>query len=166
MALRSQDLLVSIELALNPQATYPRLAKALDLSLSEVHGAVRRATDAGLLTPDRRANASALLEFIVHGVKYVWKPKRGGLTRGMPTAHGAPPLNGDLNGSDEPVPVWPDPHGAVRGESFEPLYRSVPKAAKGDPRLHEFLSLVDAIRGGRARERSLAEKHLRRILAS
>ncbi|HEX5012166.1 MAG TPA: hypothetical protein VFY71_17400 [Planctomycetota bacterium] len=158
-------MLVSIELALSPKATYPRLAHALDMSLSEVHGAVRRATAAGLLTDDRQANATALVEFIVHGVKYVWAAKRGGLTRGVPTAHGAPPLDGELV-VEEPVPVWPDPHGSVRGESFEPLYPSVPKAAKGNPRLHEVLSLVDAIRGGRARERKLAEKHLRRILAA
>jgi len=58
-------------------------------------------------------------------------------------------------GEDFP-PVWPDPDGEVRGQSFSPLYKSVPKAAQEDDRLYELLSLIDAIRGGRARERQMA----------
>ncbi|MEG7523780.1 MAG: hypothetical protein M3H12_11860 [Chromatiales bacterium] len=44
---------------------------------------------------------------------------------------------------------------------FSPLYKSAPGAAKRDPALYELLVLVDAIRGGRARERELAIKELR-----
>lgn len=44
----------------------------------------------------------------------------------------------------------------VRGIAVQPLYKSVPMAAKKDKRLYEYLALVDAIRGGRARERSKA----------
>jgi len=40
--------------------------------------------------------------------------------------------------------------------SFSPLYRSVPSAAKKDPKLYEWLALVDAIRGGRVREKQKA----------
>ena len=165
MILRPQDVVVAVKLALSPPATYAVLAKALGLSLSEVHGAVARGAAAGLLGPDRRANRSAVLEFLIHGVKYAFAPKRGQLTRGVPTAHGAPPLN-ELVASDDVPPVWPDPEGTVRGESFEPLYRSVPKAARQDKQLYEALCLIDAIRGGRARERALAEKHLRELLAA
>ena len=164
MALRPQDLLVAAKLALEPAASYPRLAEALHMSLSEVHGAVRRATGAGLLTHDRRADADALLEFILHGVRYAFAPERGAMTRGMPTAHAAPPLNKSIAGGDEPPPVWPDPAGTARGQSFAPLYRSVPAAAKDDARLYEMLCLIDAVRGGRARERAMAEKLLRRVL--
>jgi len=39
---------------------------------------------------------------------------------------------------------------------LQPLYKSVPAAAKKDKRLYQYLVLVDAIRGGRARERSMA----------
>jgi len=56
--------------------------------------------------------------------------------------------------------VWPYAEGAIRGEEFEPLYPSVPFAAQRDPKLYELLALVDAIRDGRARERSLAAKEL------
>ena len=56
--------------------------------------------------------------------------------------------------------MWPSPDGEHRGVSLEPLYRTVPIAARRDARLYEILALVDAIRDGRAREKRLAEKHL------
>ena len=165
--MRPQDVVVAVKLALaSPQTrpTYPELAAALAMSLSEVHGAVKRATLAGLVDNNRRANRVALLDFLVQGLKSAFVPKRGPLTRGMPTAHGAPPLDKLVGLGAEPPPVWPDPDGTVRGESFEPLYRSVPKAAKKDPKLYEALCLVDALRGGRPRDRALAEEHLRKLI--
>ena len=164
--LRPQDVVVALHIALleHQQPTYPELAAALGLSLSEVHGAVKRAMAAGLLRADRQPVRAAIVELVVHGVKYVFAPNRGQLTRGMPTAHGAPPLDKLVPSVDEPPPVWPDPEGKVRGESFEPLYRSVPTAAKKNPKLYGALCLVDAIRGGRARDRALAEKLIKEML--
>jgi hypothetical protein len=49
----------------------------------------------------------------------------------------------------------------VRGVEFSPLYKSVPRAARRDPRLYELLSLVDAIRGGAPETREHAERELR-----
>lgn len=68
--------------------------------------------------------------------------------------------------TNELPPVWPDPAGTVRGESFEPLHRAAPEAARRDPGLYELLALLDALRGGRARERKLARAELEaRLLA-
>jgi hypothetical protein len=106
-----------------------------------------------------------LLEFLVHGVKYAYPPERGPLTRGIPTGYAAAPLKSLITQPDEPPPVWPDPEGQVRGYALAPLYRSVPKAVGRDPRLHELLALVDAVRDGRAREREMAVKELSRQLA-
>jgi hypothetical protein len=61
---------------------------------------------------------------------------------------------------NEHPPVWPDPDGSARGYKLEPLYGSVPKAAKQDKALYELLALVDAVRDGRARERKIAAEHL------
>jgi hypothetical protein len=61
--------------------------------------------------------------------------------------------------------VWADPEGTVRGEELKPLYRSVPRAARADANLHEWLALVDAVRAGRARERDLAVKELQKRLS-
>ncbi len=165
-SLKSQDLLVTLKLTLTQgekPPSYNDLAHDLAMSPSKVHDAVVRATDAGLLVFDRKPNRRALLEFILHGVRYAFYAKLGPVTRGVPTAHAAPPLVEEIAAGDLP-PVWPDPLGSVRGEAVEPLHKSAPQAARHDARLHELLALVDAIRIGRARERNLAAKHLERRL--
>ena len=50
------------------------------------------------------------------------------------------------------------PAGSVKGPTLSPLYRTAPQAAMADPALHRLLALLDALRTGRARERSLAAK--------
>ncbi|MEJ1973089.1 MAG: hypothetical protein WDM96_11715 [Lacunisphaera sp.] len=50
--------------------------------------------------------------------------------------------------------------GRVQGAAVQPLYGSVPGAARRDPELYHLLALVDALRIGRARERALAEKEI------
>lgn len=157
-----------VYLGLHPEPwTYPRLATALFLSASEAHAAVKRARGAGLYDPTTRTVKKAeLLELLLHGARFVYPVERGGLTRGMPTAHGAPPLRERVlaSGSDA-IPVWPDPAGEARGEAWSPLYPAVPKAARSDPALYEALALVDAVRGGRSRERAIAIEELRRRFA-
>jgi DNA-binding MarR family transcriptional regulator len=169
MALKPQDILVQLKVALHPKDrwSYGSLAASLGLSASEVHAAVQRCIQAGLMDSEhRRANRAALEELLVHGVKYVFAADRGRITRGIPTAHAAPPLAGELTSDDELPPVWPDPEGTVRGETLEPLYPSVPRAIRGDEKLYAGLALFDAIRVGRARERKLAAQRLHELLAS
>jgi DNA-binding Lrp family transcriptional regulator len=145
--------------------SYPKLAVELGMSPSEVHASVRRATQSGLLQEATRSvNPAALLEFLVHAVKYVFPAERGGVTRGLPTAHSAPPLRQHFQAGSELPIVWADAEGTVRGEALEPLYRSVPQAARADAQLYEWLVLVDAVRAGRAREREFAVVELRRRL--
>ncbi len=166
MILKQQDVVILLKLVVLGRQpwTYQRLAVTLSISQSEVHAGVRRAVAARLMndvtTTDSRPNYAALREFLIHGVRYAYPPKHGGLTRGMPTGYAAPPLNKVIVGSSEPPPVWPYAEGAVRGMSLEPLYPSVPAAAERDPKLYELLALVDAMRDGRARERDLAAKEL------
>jgi len=159
---------VLLRLAARPGSdwSYPSLAADLAMSASEVHASVRRVARAGLFQEATRSvNRQALLEFLIHAVKYVFPAERGGVTRGLPTSHAAPPLRAHFRASSELPPVWPDPAGTVRGEELEPLYRSVPKAARADAQLYEWLALVDAVRAGRARERELAVKELRSRLS-
>ncbi len=166
MVLKPQDLFVTLKLVsvgAGAVPSYGQLAHELSMSPSQVHAAVGRATAAGLLGPDRVPRRGALLEFLLHGVQVAFYPERGGVTRGMPTAHAAAPLAEEIGGDDLP-PVWPDPEGTVRGETLEPLHSSAPRAARVDPALYELLALVDAIRIGRARERKLAEQHLTKRL--
>jgi hypothetical protein len=97
-----------------------------------------------------------LKDFIIHGLPYVFYPVRGELTRGMPTMHGAEPLASEMVADSEPVPVWPDSKGTVRGMTLEPIFKSVPEAARNDQKLYKLLVLVDAIRAGNAREKKIA----------
>ena len=169
MVLKPQDILVLLKLVTlgRKDWSYNRLAIELGMSPSEVHGAVKRSLGANLAyqVNDRiKPNISNLEEFLIHGLKYVYVPDRGGMTRGVPTSFAGSPLNEALAQSSEPPPVWPDPDGEVRGEAFSPLYKSVPQAVRKDKQLYEILVLVDAIRGGRAREREIANKELKNRL--
>ena len=165
MNLKPQDVLFLLKLiALGKnQWTFNGLALELGMSPSEVHAASKRAQEARLAVKKEgsiKPNKRNLEEFLLHGIQYVFVPDRGGLNRGVPTAHAAEPLASKFIKEIEPPPVWPDPEGEVRGESFSPLYKSAPKAARNDPKLYMLLALVDAIRGGRAREREMAKKEL------
>ena len=86
------------------------------------------------------------------------------MTRGVPTRYAASPLKQHLEQGKEPPPVWPYAEGSVRGYSYAPLHKNVPKAALADPRLYELLVLVDALRDGKAREREIAVKELTKRL--
>lgn len=161
--MKPQDILIALKMqSLCDQAgdappPWPQrfLAKETGVSLSEVSAACRRLEEAGLLDPARRRIVrSALREFLVHALKYVFPAGAGEISRGMPTGFAAEPLRGSfLAPSDEPIPVWPDARGKSRGAALEPLYKSAPAAARKDARLYEYLALADAIRAGRARER-------------
>ncbi|MHB2040076.1 MAG: hypothetical protein ACYCPX_12550 [Acidiferrobacteraceae bacterium] len=169
MALKAQDVLVVLKLLAMGQKSwsYAWLAVQLGMSPSQLHSAVKRALVAQLAVrkgDEIIPNIRNLEEFLVHGLKYVFVPERGELTRGIPTAHAAPPLSKHFVSTGEPPPVWPDPKGEVRGSAFSPLYNLAPQAALSDPQLYELLVLVDAIRGGRAREREIAVKELRQRL--
>lgn len=175
MELLPQDLVVVLKLAASGPSTwtYAKLGKELWMSPSQVFASVDRAEVSRLLESPaippppgyrRRAlpriNRANLKEFLIHGAKYVFPVQRGGLVRGIPTAHAAPPLNGRIAQSFELPPVWPSADGSVRGTEFSPLYKNVPKASERDPKLYELLALVDAIRDGRAREREIAVEEL------
>lgn len=164
--LKPQDILVALRLAtaLEGERTFPRLAAALGMSASETHAAVRRAIASGLVDgATRSVRKSSLLEFLLHGLRYVFPAEWKGVTRGVPTSYAAPPLLAQFSIGDLP-PVWPHPEGTSRGEGLVPLYRSVPSAALRDPEFYEWLALVDAVRSGRARERRMAADELERRL--
>ena len=169
MNLKSQDILFLLKLiALGKKSwSFNKLAVELGMSPAEIHAASKRTIIAKLAIKDQdeiRPHLRNLEEFLLHGIQYVFVPERSGLTRGMPTCYAAAPLDGYFESTKDFPPVWPHPEGKVRGESFSPLYKAVPIAAGNDPVLYELLVLVDAIRGGRNRERNIAQKELKQRL--
>jgi hypothetical protein len=169
MSLKSQDILIVMKLVVlgDRRWSYSSLSGDLSMSLSVVHAGVGRAIQSGLIDPfSKMPRNRAVEELLIHGVKYFFPPKRSGLTRGIPTGHAAPPLNSQFIGWDEETPVWPYSEGTVRGYGFSPIHKSAPRAATRDPDLYEILALLDAIRGGRAREALMAKEQLKERLRS
>lgn len=166
MDLKPQDLLVLLKVAGHPPQrwTYAALGEALSMSASETHASVKRAVASGLAVAPSRAEWAPvrpnLLEFMVHGVRYIWPAAVGPVKRGVPTAFGAEPLASQLTAAPGEAPVWAHPEGKAKGPTLSPLYRTAPQAALADPALHRLLALLDALRTGRVRERSLAAKLL------
>lgn len=165
MILKPQDIVIMLKLVtLRGQPwTVRSLASQVFISHSEVFASLKRLAGARLVNPDDTPRIRSLEELLIHGVKYVFPPDRGGLTRGMPTSYAAPPLCALISSATDP-PVWPHPMGEARGYAFSPLYKTVPEAAALDGRLYELLALVDAVRDGQAREAALAVRELQRRL--
>jgi hypothetical protein len=165
MNLKPQDVVVALKLCAYPDArpAISVIANDLSLSPSEVHGAIKRLRASRLLHGPNlkdRPNISALEEFLIHGLKYVFPAEHGEVTRGIATSYAAEPLRSEISMSNDLPPVWPWHEGDTRGVGLEPLYKSVPQAALRDSNLYQLLALVDAIRDGRARERKMAEREL------
>ncbi len=142
------------------------LQASLGISKTEIASALKRCQQIGLLRIDPstqlpRVNSKALLGFIEHGLRYVFPAKPAEIVRGIPTGFSAPVLQDKLMSGGELIHVWPDAFGNRKGQSITPLFKTVPGAVKKDPRLYEYLALVDAIRVGNAREASLANEILR-----
>lgn len=161
--LKPQDLLVSLKLlVLHSSAvpTYPSVAEALGMSISEVHAAARRASRCGLLVTgapglaalsELRPSLPAIEEFLCSGLRYVFPAELGHEEIGMPTAADAPPLAGRFATSGALPMIWPFRDGKTRGITLKPLYTSVPQAAARDQTLYEWLALADALRLGQGR---------------
>jgi hypothetical protein len=149
------------------------IACDLCLSPSQINSAFKRLVTVGLITPYHPPNKpqpiiQACEEFFLHGLKYVFPAKLGELARGIPTSYAAPALNEQLIVGHDPIPVWPYGEGHERGVTLKPLYPSVPEAiAKHpDPLFYDLLTLIDAIRSGRVRERQIAAQKISKILRS
>ena len=141
------------------------IAKSLEMSEAEVSESLRRSEYAGLISDKKtkQVNQKAMLEFLLHGIKYVFPIHPGAMVRGIPTAHSALPISNNIV-SDE-LFVWEHSEGTVRGQAIIPLYHTVPNIVQNDEKLYELLALVDAIRTGTARINKIASEELeKRIL--
>lgn len=159
--MQGQDIALLLKLvSLNdPAVPSKELAASLFISPSEVSKSLKRCVEAGFLYvsgPEKRVNRTALLEFLAHGLKYVFPPIRDSMSRGVPTAAATEPLKSHLLEDGEPPTVWPYSEGKVRRISIAPLYKAAPKAALLDAKFYRVLALSDAIRCARTRERNLA----------
>ena len=167
MVSKSIDIYVLLKLSLLEEfSSYVGLGNKLMMSSSEVHASVQRSIAAGLIHPESRLPLhKPFQEYLFHGVQYAFPAVQGPLTRGVPTAYAAPPLNNLIEYSDLP-PVWLSGQGDMKGVRIEPLHKSAQYMREKDPDFYEVLALVDALRMGRRREHNLATEELKRRLFS
>jgi hypothetical protein len=155
--MRPQDIVVVLKLILEQNNSWNQtsLARDLHLSQSEISESIARSSYARLVfDKGRMVQRQAIIDFIQYGLPFVFPQQPGNVQRGFPTAHSALPLSEEIVGEEKYV--WPSIKGTARGQSILPLYPSVVQVIQSDTLLYELLALIDAVRVGRARERSLA----------
>lgn len=163
--MRPHDIVVLLKIAAKKDVPWlmKDLANELGISGSEISESLHRSSLAGLITKDKQHLMKlSILDFLEHGLRYVYPQQPGAKLRGVPTAHAAAPLS-EVILSDEAY-VWPYGEGKVRGESIEPLHPKVPEACLKDSEFYEYMALCDALRVGRAREKNQAIEILRKKL--
>ena len=163
--MRPQDVVILLKIAAKGEAPWlmKDLSDELGISASEISESLNRSAIAGLLTQDKkRLMRAALLDFLTHGLRYVYPQQPGALVRGLATAHAAAPLNQEI--SSQQIYVWPYSQGLVRGEAIEPLHPKVPEACLKDAIFYEYMALCEVLRVGRVREKNLAVEALKKRL--
>ncbi|PUA30466.1 MAG: hypothetical protein B0W54_08215 [Cellvibrio sp. 79] len=170
--MKSQDILlllklISMEKSGAQEADYSvrQLETFTGISKSELSAALNRCIRVGLAARDHqtglpKVNRKALLGFLLNGIRYVFPVRPAELVRGIPTSFAAPVMEGKVMSAGDTINVWPDATGKTKGQAIAPLFKSVPAAAKADPKLYELLALVDAVRIGNVRETQLATQLL------
>lgn len=172
--LKPQDVVVLTKLVTlgDPQVPIHRLAADLGMSPSEVHHAIHRGADAGLVrvvehrvqAHEKIVNRPALLELALRGLKYIFPVLPQTHARGMPTGWAAPMLLAPGLPMGTLPPVWPTEDGPVYGLAVPPLYRCVPKVAAGDFKFYTLMAAMDAIRCRCSRSTHTAQATLQSIL--
>jgi predicted transcriptional regulator len=163
--MRPHDILILLKIISlrNEPWLYKDLARDLYISPSEVSGSLNRSQLAGLIDMGKRkVQRGALLDFLIHGLKYVYPAIPGSIQKGIPTAHSAPVMDKQFHSNENYV--WPYDKGETRGQSIEPFYSTVPQAIQNDRTLYDMLALCDTLRIGKAREINYAVQKLKELL--
>lgn len=163
--MRPQDIVILLDIITREEEwTMKDISRELNISGSEISESLQRSCMAGLIDGSKKnVMRNALMKFLKHGLRYVFPQTPGAIVRGIPTAYSAPPLNDMIMSGDKLV--LPYPKGTERAQSVVPLYPTVAESALQNPKLYELLTLVDALRVGRVRERELAAVELeKRVL--
>jgi hypothetical protein len=163
--MRPQDIPILLKIISKGDLSWQNkeLAHELAISQSEISDSLSRSLVAGLLNADKKkVHKKSLLEFLEHGLHYVFPAIPGGMVNGVYTAHSHPFMKAKFSAETEYV--WPDARGKFRGFSIDPLYKEVVKAVKQDEKLYKMLALIDVIRVGRVRECKVAIAELKKII--
>jgi hypothetical protein len=162
-SIKPQDILITLKLISAPKSSQKDLSLALQISQAEISHGLQRLKFSRLINLDSEINAEACLEFLIHGLKYVYPAVLGPQSAGIPTAHTKPGFNFVKHRSEDTY-VWPHPSGKIKGASILPFYPTLPDACLQDNKLYMLAALVEMIRSGRAREQKIAAEELKKIM--
>lgn len=167
--MKPQDVVIALLLArreAGPARNIPALSQALGMSTSVVHHSLGRLVQARLVRPrSHDPVVQHLLEFLEHGLRFVFPAELGRVTRGVPTASSAPPLDEVfMHGEAENEFVWPSATGEMRGTSLQPLHPGVVEASRRDPDLYQLLAVADGLRVDDTRVRRESAVAMRQLL--
>ena len=163
--MRPQDIVILLKLLTvqEPDWRYRELSASLFIAISEVSESLVRSHLAGLIDESRRnVHRQSLMEFLEHGIRYVFPQVPGTIITGVPTA-----LSHNFYKQhfvSEFNYVWPHENGSMRGLAIQPLHKGVPEACLQDELLYELLASIDILRVGRVRERQLAIEQLQKVI--
>lgn len=164
--MRPQDVAVLLKIIAidNQHWQLVELSHTIKISISEISESLNRSRLANLVDYNKKkVHRQNLLEFLEHGVQYVFPQQPGAMVRGIPTAHSHPLIKNkfisDMNY------VWPDNKGEVLGLTIEPFYPKQVDAVIEDQEYYKLLALVDIVRVGKNREIKYAVNELKKIIA-
>ena len=164
--MRPQDIVILLKIISKGNLSWQNkdLANELFISQSEISDSLNRSLVAGLINSEKKkVHRKSLLEFIEHGLQYVFPTMPGSMVNGIYTAHSHLFMKQHFSGETEYV--WPEARGEVRGFAIEPLYKEVVNAVKLDARLYLMLALIDVIRVGKVRELNVAIIELQKLIS-
>ena len=151
--MRPQDVAILLKIVAMNEKNWQLtgLSNSLQISISEISESLNRSKLANLIDyKKKQVNRQNLLDFLTHGVSYVFPQQPGAMVRGIPTSHSHPFMKKKF--ISELNYVWPDNKGDDMGLMIEPFYPKQIEAVKEDEEYYKLLALVDVIRVGKVRE--------------
>ncbi len=161
--LKPQDVLLLLKIIVAAELSQKDLAASLEVSPAEVSHGLKRLKVSNLLTSEGVVNKEACIEFLIHGLKYIFPSEFGPNSIGIPTSFARPGFKFVRFKKDE-IYVWPHPEGELKGISLRPFYPSLPNACLKDERLYTLASLVEMLRSGRVREQDIAANEITKLI--
>jgi hypothetical protein len=161
--MRPQDIAILMKIVSmgNQPWQLSMLSNSLSISMSEISESLNRSRLSKFIDYEKKKiNRQNLLEFLEHGIKYVFPQQPGSMVRGIPTAHSHPFLKKHF--ISEMNYVWPDSKGKIMGLSIEPLYPKQIHAVYESADFYKLMSLIDVIRVGKVREIKFAVEELKK----
>lgn len=152
-----------MKLMVHPGMPQKNLAKELFISTAEVSHGMKRLRVSQFINQESSVSKEAVIEFLIHGLKYIFPAEFGTLGAGVPTAYAKPGFKYVRYKKDD-VYVWPHPQGSERGVVLKPIYPTLPDACLQDDQLYTIAALTEMIRVGRAREKNIAAEEITQFI--